>query len=83
MLDRIERGVLLRTTIHRDASHELRTPLAAMQVILGFLRDGDRPLADYQHKLLPIFSVETDRLRALVEDLMLSRPGRKSLHPVP
>ena len=51
-------------------------PLAAMQVILGFLRDGDLPLADYQQAIANFFSsVETDRLRALVEDLMLLARG--------
>jgi signal transduction histidine kinase len=52
-----------------DASHELRTPLAAMQAILGVVREGERPAGEYRQALDDL-AEETSRLRSLTEDLL-------------
>jgi heavy metal sensor kinase len=57
-----------------DASHELRTPLAAMQAILGVVREGERPAGEYRLALDDL-AEEANRLRGLVEDLLLLARG--------
>jgi heavy metal sensor kinase len=61
-----------------DASHELRTPLAAMQAILGVIRERRRTPEDYEQALADI-SEEADRLRSLIEDLL--RLARNDAQP--
>jgi heavy metal sensor kinase len=70
MLGRLEGAFQRERQFTADASHELRTPLAAMQVILGVVREKPRRSADYRQALSDI-SEEVDRLRALTEDLLL------------
>jgi two-component system OmpR family sensor kinase len=53
-----------------DASHELRTPLAAIAGYTELLRTRDLPPDDRAGALARIQS-ESDRMRALVEDLLL------------
>ena len=53
-------------------SHELRTPLTSIQGYLDLvLEDGPGKLADEQRRFLSIAGRNTDRLRRLVEDLLL------------
>ncbi|MBA4383337.1 MAG: two-component sensor histidine kinase [Anaerolinea sp.] len=79
MLSRLEKGFIRERQFTSDASHELRTPLAAMQAILNVTRERKRPPEEYEIALDDL-SEETDRLRALTEDLLYiargdSRPG--------
>jgi heavy metal sensor kinase len=69
MLARIESGFARERQFTADASHELRTPLTAMQTILSFMRDGQRPVEEYRVALDDL-AEETDRLHGLVEDLL-------------
>lgn len=69
MLERIASGFARERQFTSDASHELRTPLTAMQTILQFTREGERPIADYK-RALDDLAEETDRLQGLVEALL-------------
>ena len=79
MLARIENGFQREHQFTGDASHELRTPLAAMQVILAIVREGQRPAAEYRQALDDLAD-ETDRMRALVEDLLKLARGEGGLN---
>jgi signal transduction histidine kinase len=61
-----------------DASHELRTPLTAMKTILNFIREGERPAEEYRQALDDL-AEETDRLQALVENLLQLARGEQGL----
>jgi signal transduction histidine kinase len=53
-------------------SHELRTPLTSIQGYLDLVLEGEAgELADEQRQFLSIAGRNTDRLRRLVEDLLL------------
>ncbi len=69
MLARLDESFKRERQFTADASHELRTPLAAMQAILGVIREKPRTAEDYQQALADL-SEETDRLRLLTEDLL-------------
>jgi heavy metal sensor kinase len=69
MLARLEGAFRRERQFTADASHELRTPLAALQVILGVVREKPRTSRDYVQALSDI-SEEVDRLRALAENLL-------------
>lgn len=69
MLARLDESFKRERQFTADASHELRTPLAAMQAILGVVREERRTPEDYEQALADI-SEEADRLRGLVEDLL-------------
>ena len=69
MLARLEGAFLRERRFTADASHELRTPLAALQVILGVIREKPRKAQDYQQALSDI-SDEVERLRSLADDLL-------------
>ncbi len=74
MLARLEEGFNRERQFTSDASHELRTPLTAMQAILNVTRERKRPPEDYEIALDDL-SEETDRLRALTEDLLYIARG--------
>ena len=78
MLGRIESGFARERQFTSDASHELRTPLTAMKTILNFIRDGERPAEEYRQALDDL-AEETDRLQALVENLLQLARGEKGL----
>jgi heavy metal sensor kinase len=78
MLGRIESGFARERQFTSDASHELRTPLTAMKTILNFIRDGERPAQEYRQALDDL-AEETDRLQALVENLLQLARGEKGL----
>jgi signal transduction histidine kinase len=70
MLGRLEGAFHREQRFVADASHELRTPLTAMQAILSVVRAKRRTIEDYEHALADI-AEETDRLRALTENLLV------------
>jgi len=69
MLDRLEASFVRGRQFVVDASHELRTPLAAIQAIVSVMRQRRRSVPDYERALDDV-SLETARLRALVESLL-------------
>jgi len=69
MLVRLDNSFRRERQFTTDASHELRTPLAAMQAILGVVREGERPAGEYRQALDDL-AEETNRLRGLTEDLL-------------
>jgi len=69
MLVRLDNSFRRERQFTTDASHELRTPLAAMQAILGVIREGERPPGDYRQALDDL-AEEANRLRGLTEDLL-------------
>jgi heavy metal sensor kinase len=82
MLARLDESFERERQFTADASHELRTPLAAMQTILGVVREERRTPEDYEQALADI-SEEADRLRGLVEDLLrLARGDARSPTPL-
>jgi heavy metal sensor kinase len=78
MLARIESGFARERQFTADASHELRTPLTAMQTILNFIREKQRSPQEYRQALDDL-AEETDRLQALVEDLLQLARGERGL----
>lgn len=69
MLVRLENSFQRERQFTADASHELRTPLAAMQSILGVVRERERPVPEYRQALDDL-NEETNHLRGLTEDLL-------------
>jgi heavy metal sensor kinase len=70
MLDRIQSGVEQQQAFISDASHELRTPLAIMRAEIDVsLASGD--LSEDARQVLESAREETDRMRAIVEDLLI------------
>jgi heavy metal sensor kinase len=69
MLTRLDDSFRRERQFTTDASHELRTPLAAMQAILSVVREERRTSEDYELALSDL-AEETDRLRALTENLL-------------
>ena len=81
MLVRLDNSFRRERQFTADASHELRTPLAAMQAILGVVREGVRPAGEYRQALDDL-AEETNRLRGLTEDLLrLARGEDKTAVP--
>jgi signal transduction histidine kinase len=85
MLVRLDDSFKRERRFVADASHELRTPLTVMQVILSVMREKRRTAEDYDQALTDL-SDEADRMRVLVEDLLLlargSAPAPKSVEAV-
>lgn len=79
MLARLDAAFQRERQFTADASHELRTPLAAMQAILGVIREQRRTPEDYE-KALDDLADETNRLRGMADDLLrLARGEDQSL----
>jgi heavy metal sensor kinase len=78
MLARIESGFARERQFTADASHELRTPLTAMQTILSYIREKERPAKQYRQALDDL-AEETNRLQGLVEDLLQLARGERGL----
>ncbi|MFT4227176.1 sensor histidine kinase [Micropruina sp.] len=69
MLGRLDEAFQRERRFSNDAAHELRTPLAAMQSILSVIAEQRRTPAEYEAALTDL-SEETDKLRALTDDLL-------------
>ncbi len=69
MLNRLELGQSTQRRFVSDASHELRSPLATLTAALEVV-DADTSGKAWQ-ELHPVMQAETERMRRLVEDLLL------------
>ena len=69
MLDRLETGHATQRAFVADASHELRSPLATLTAALEVI--GADTTGQAWHDLRQVMETETDRMRQLVEDLLL------------
>lgn len=69
MLDRIEASFLQQKRFSANAAHELKTPLATMKAGMEVLQMDEPTLEDYQENL-EMMQASTQRLIAVVEDLM-------------
>ncbi|MFI5694171.1 ATP-binding protein [Kribbella sp. NPDC051586] len=69
MLDRLETGQATQRAFVADASHELRSPLATLTAALEVVEADTSGQA--WHELRAVMATETDRMRQLVEDLLL------------
>ena len=62
----------VKSDLLATVSHELRTPLTSMSGYLDLLRDGScGPVSDDVAGVLTVIARNTDRLTALIEDLLL------------
>jgi signal transduction histidine kinase len=69
MLDRLETGQAVQRRFVSDASHELRSPLATLTAALEVVSADTSGQA--WRELQQVMEAETDRMRRLVEDLLL------------
>ena len=74
----------MRVDFVANASHELMTPLSSVKGFIETLREPDAgESAPVRERFLAIMAAETDRMQALVRDLMsLSRIEAEKHHPV-
>ncbi len=64
----------LKRDLVANVSHELKTPITAIKGFIELLREGEIDDAKNAHRFLEIISKHTERLNAIVEDLLtLSR----------
>jgi two-component system, OmpR family, phosphate regulon sensor histidine kinase PhoR len=66
---RLERTEAMRRTFVGDVSHELRTPIASIAAAAETLAEGDPDEGEAAH-LLGLIRRQSDRMRALIDDLM-------------
>jgi len=70
----LKRSEQMRVDFVANASHELRTPLAAVSGFIETLKGHAREDTKAREKFLDIMTVEADRMRRLIDDLLsLSR----------
>jgi signal transduction histidine kinase len=69
MLDRLQSGQETQRRFVADASHELRSPLASLMAALDVISAD--PTGRSSLELHEVMQAETDRMRRLVEDLLL------------
>jgi signal transduction histidine kinase len=80
MLDRLQAAVSAQRRFVADASHELRSPLATARAALDLLATG--PLPGEAGASVTLAQQETERLGAVVEDLLLlARADEHGLSP--
>jgi two-component system phosphate regulon sensor histidine kinase PhoR len=73
-LTSLKRSEQMRVDFVANASHELRTPLAAVTGFIETLKGHARDDAAARERFLDIMSVEANRMRRLIDDLLsLSR----------
>jgi len=71
-VEQIERLDRQKSDFLATVSHELRTPLTSINGYLELLQDGDvGALTEPQQRMLEVISRNTDRLRSLIEDVMV------------
>lgn len=81
MLRRLEQSQKVQTQFVSDASHELRSPLASMAARLDV---AERHGTDDPNQLVRELQGDTDRMRRLVDDLLLlARSDAKSAEVTP
>jgi two-component system, OmpR family, phosphate regulon sensor histidine kinase PhoR len=68
-ITRLERTEAMRRTFVGDVSHELRTPIASIAAAAETLAEGDPDEGEAAH-LLGLIRRQSDRMRALIDDLM-------------
>jgi two-component system phosphate regulon sensor histidine kinase PhoR len=68
---RLMRLETMRKDFAANVSHELRTPLTSMKGFVETLQDGAGDDPETRRKFLDIIHKQTDRLTALVQDLLL------------
>jgi len=69
MLDRLQSGQETQRRFVADASHELRSPIASLMAALEIIVADDTGLSG--RELHEVMQAETERMRRLVEDLLL------------
>lgn len=69
-LTSLRRAEEMRADFVANASHELRTPLAAVSGFIDTLRGHARNDEEARERFLEIMSVETARMRRLIDDLL-------------
>jgi signal transduction histidine kinase len=69
MLDRLQSGQETQRRFVADASHELRSPIASLMAALDVVAAD--PTGRSEPELHEVMRAETDRMRRLVEDLLL------------
>ncbi len=71
-VDRLERLDRQKTDFLSTVSHELRTPLTSISGYLELLQDGDAGAhTEEEQRMLEVIDRNTNRLRALIEDLLV------------
>jgi two-component system, OmpR family, phosphate regulon sensor histidine kinase PhoR len=69
-LTAMKRAEQMRADFVANASHELRTPLAALSGFIDTLRGHAKDDAAAREQFLAIMSVEAERMRRLIDDLL-------------
>jgi two-component system phosphate regulon sensor histidine kinase PhoR len=66
----MKRAEQMRADFVANASHELRTPLAALSGFIATLKGHARDDPEAREQFLDIMTVEADRMRRLIDDLL-------------
>jgi len=66
----MKRAEQMRADFVANASHELRTPLAALSGFIATLQGHAREDPEARERFLDIMTVEADRMRRLIDDLL-------------
>jgi len=66
----MKRAEQMRADFVANASHELRTPLAALSGFIATLQGHARDDPEAREQFLDIMTVEADRMRRLIDDLL-------------
>lgn len=82
-LTAIKRAEQARADFVANASHELRTPLAAVAGFIDTLKGHARDDAAAREKFLDIMSVEAERMRRLIDDLLSLTRIEQNEHVLP
>lgn len=70
MLERLSASFAAQKRFSANVAHELKTPLATMQAGVQVMRLDQPPTPDEYEKMLDTIERNTNRLRAIIEDLM-------------
>lgn len=65
------RSEKIRSEFVANVSHELKTPLTSIQGFLETLQEGAAEDPEVRNKFLDIMSIETARLKRLIEDILV------------
>ena len=70
MLERLSSSFAAQKRFSANVAHELKTPLATMQASVQVMRLDDHPTQEEYGRMLDTVERSTERLRAIIEDLM-------------